>query len=323
MDTKHRVLEILEKNRGKSVSGEYIAGLLNLSRNMIWKAIKSLRDDGYVIEAVTNKGYRLTNENDILAAEGIKPFLASAHMADNIKVHRELDSTNREAKALAIAGAPHGSVIIAERQVSGRGRRDRDFFSPPGRGLYMSMILNSDMLGFHHPTAITAFAAVCVCEAIEGICDLKPAIKWVNDIFLNGRKICGILTEVISDFETRHIREIIIGIGVNINTLDEDFPDSLQGLAGSLYPDGKANITRNQLAAEIINRVFSAEKPGEAQIFERYRSRLFMLNTEVAIIKDGEKCAVKALDIDDSGHLLVKTQEGEILTLVSDEVKII
>jgi len=331
MATKHNVLEIMEKHRGESVSGEYIANLLNLSRNMVWKAIKDLRKDGYVIEAATNKGYRLTPENDILAKEGIKPFLLSSDLANNIQVYAEINSTNREAKAQAIAGAPHGTVILAEQQISGRGRRDRAFFSPPGSGLYMSFILHSGVLGFHNPTTITAYAALCVCEAIEKACGLKPAIKWVNDIFLNGRKICGILTEAITVFENQHIHEIILGIGINVNTKPEDFPEPLQDIAGSLYPDGKAQTTRNRLAAEIINQLLYADKPSEAQLFEQYKARLFMLNTDVTVVQgegkeekaeNTEKYMAKALDIDEHGRLIIQMPDGTTKTLVSGEVKV-
>lgn len=322
MNTKHRVLEIMEEHRGQSISGEYIAGLLNLSRNTIWKAINDLRNDGYVIEAVTNKGYRLTVENDKLSVEGMKPFLTLFDIANNIKIYGEIDSTNREAKTQAIAGAPHGTAILAGTQTSGKGRRGRDFYSTPDSGLYMSLILHSEMLGFNNPTAVTAYAALCVCEAIEAICKLKPSIKWVNDIFLQGKKICGILTEAITEFESRHTSEIIVGIGINISTKTEDFPDELRGIAGSLYPDGRASVTRNCLAAEIINRILRVDRITEKQLFEQYKKRLFMLGTDVTVIQGEEHYTAKALDIDEYGRLIVRTQSGNTMTLVSGEVKI-
>lgn len=322
MTTKHLVLEILEQNRGQSVSGERIAELLNLSRNMIWRAIKDLRNDGYVIEAVTNKGYRLTGENDILSIEGIKPFLLSPDFAANMKVFTEIDSTNREAKAEAIAGAAHGTVILANRQTSGKGRRNREFFSPSDSGLYMSFILSADTVGFVNPTVITAYAALCVCETIEMVCGLVPSIKWVNDIFLDGKKIGGILTEAITEFESRSIREIIVGIGINISTKAEDFPEPLRDIAGSLFPAGNAPITRNRMAGEIINRILCADKPSEACMFEQYKKRLFMLGTDITVIGESESYIARALDINEQGHLIVQTQSGEIKTLLSGEVRV-
>lgn len=320
MATKNLVLEILEQNRGQSVSGERIAELLNLSRNMIWRAIKDLRNDGYVIEAVTNKGYRLTSDNDILSIEGIKPFLLSPKIAEQMKVFAEIDSTNREAKAGAIVGAAHGTVILANRQTSGKGRRDREFFSPPDSGLYMSFILSADTVGFANPTAITAYAALCVCEAIEVVCGLVPAIKWVNDIFLDGKKIGGILTEAITEFESRSIREIIVGIGINISTKAENFPEPLRDIAGSLFPDGNAPIKRNRLAGEIINRILCADKPTEACMFAAYKKRLFILGADITVIGGSENYTARALDINEQGHLIVQTQSGEIKTLLSGEV---
>lgn len=322
MATKHLVLEILEQNRGENVSGEHIAELLNLSRNMIWRAIKDLRNDGYVIEAVTKKGYRLTGENDILSIEGIKPFLVSPDIAGNMKFFAEIDSTNREAKAQAIAGATHGTIILANAQTSGKGRRDREFFSPSDSGLYMSFILSADTVGFANPTAITAYAALCVCDAIEAVCGLSPSIKWVNDIFLDGKKISGILTEAITEFESRSIREIIVGIGINISTKAEDFPEPLRDIASSLYPDGNAPITRNRLAGEIINRILCTDKPNEADMFEQYKKRLFILGADITVIGERGNYTARALDINEQGHLIVRAQNGEIKTLLSGEVRV-
>ena len=326
MATKRLVLEILERNRGQNISGEYIANLLGLSRNMVWRAIGDLRNDGYVIEAVTSKGYRLTGENDILSAEGIRPFLAPPDIAKSIEVYAEIDSTNREAKTRAVARAPHGAVILANRQASGKGRHGKDFYSPSDSGLYMSFVLHSDILGFSNPTAITAYAALSVCEAIESVCNLSPKIKWVNDIFLGGKKICGILTEAITEIENQSVREIVLGIGVNVSTRPQDFPETLREIAGSLYPDGNAQITRNRLAAEIINRVLRSDGPGgpdEARVFEGYRARLFMLGADVAVTQGDESYIAKALDIDEHGYLIVEKPSGELITLSSGEIKLL
>lgn len=237
-----------------------------------------------------------------------------------IKVYPELDSTNREAKAQAMAGEPHGTVILAERQTAGKGRNNKRFFSPPGSGLYMSIILDSDKLGFKNITAITAYAALCVCETIENVCNLKPEIKWVNDIFLNGKKICGILTEAITGFENTH--QIILGIGINITTKTKDFPKSLQSIAGSIYPNGESSVTRDFLVAELMNRILYEEKPNEKQLFEKYKKRLFMLNTTVTVIEGNDEFAAKVLDINQCGHLLIKTEKDEIKKLVSGEIKV-
>ena len=260
--------------------------------------------------------------DNIISAAGIKPFLQAPVMAENIRVYEILDSTNREAKDRALNKAVYGTVIIAESQTQGRGRFDRAFFSPPGGGLYMSFILFPGIMGFSNPHVITAYAAVCVCEAIEGVCGMKPSVKWVNDIFLNNKKICGILAEAITDPESRDAGRIILGIGINVSTKTGDFPGDLRQYASSLYPDGSPQISRNLLAANIINRILAADRPCEAEIFEQYKKRLFMLGSEVTVIQGKDQYTAKALDIDGDGRLLVKTGGGEIRALMSGEVRV-
>ena len=322
MNTKHFVLEVLEKNRDKSISGEYIGNCLNLSRNMIWRAIKDLRKEGYMIEAITNKGYRLAAENDIISAEGIKPFLISSDLANNIKVYNVIDSTNKEAKLQAINQAPHGTVIISNEQTHGQGRFGREFFSPSNSGLYMSVLLRPQNMNLINPTTITAYTALCVCEVLENLCNLNPSIKWVNDIFLDGKKISGILTEAMTDYESNSISIIVLGIGINICTKIEDFPKEIQSIAGSLYPDGDVAITRNSLAAEIINRILFTDTPPESFIFEQYKKRLFMLGRRITVIQGHEKYSAKALDINSHGHLIIQMPNGEIREILSGEIQI-
>ena len=267
------------------------------------------------------RGVQMTN--DSVSAEGIGPFLYQSKFAENIRVFPTIDSTNREAKDQALHEAAHGTVIIADSQTQGKGRFGRAFFSPPGGGLYMSFILSADRLGFANPTAVTVYAAVCVCEAVEAVCGMKPSIKWVNDIFLNGKKICGILAEATTDVDNRGAGKIILGIGVNVSTKTVDFPEELRSAVSSLYPDGNARISRNQLAAEIINRILAADRPSETEIFERYRNRLFILGSYVNVIQGKEEYRARALDIDGDGHLLVQMGNGEIRTLLSGEVRLI
>ena len=324
MNTKDRILELLEQQRGESISGEYIAGILNISRNAVWKAIKELQKKGYNIVAVTNKGYSLSDENDIISIPGIKPFLSekSLSYAEKIEIHRSLESTNKTAKEMAVAGAEHGTVIISDHQTAGRGRYSRDFFSPAG-GLYMSIILRPEVLRFNDPTAVTAFAAVSVCEAIEVISDKKPEIKWVNDIFIDGKKVGGILTEAVTDFESGGLEWIVLGIGINVYTRTEDFPSDLQTLAASIYPDKRISGVRNQLAAEIINRILGSDVPSdEKEIFKKYKKRLMMLGKIITVIQGQTSYKATAVDIDAVGHLIVKKESGEIMTLYSGEIRI-
>ena len=324
MSTKYRILELLEQNRGDSISGERLAGILNVSRNAVWKAVKELEKEGYSIEAVTNKGYRLSDQNDIVSIQGIKPFLSpqSKLYAENIKIYKTLESTNKTAKEMAVAGAEHGTVIIADSQTKGRGRYSRSYFSPSG-GLYMSIILHPEVLNFENPTSVTAFAAVAVCEAIESISEKTPKIKWVNDILIDGKKVCGILTEAVTDFESGSLDWIVLGIGINVYIKTEDFPDDLQSLATSIFPNEKMFGVRNKLSAEIINRILGYDiTPREAEIFRKYKNRLAMLGNQVTVIQNKNEYKAAVIDIDAAGHLVVKNENGEIITVSSGEIRV-
>ena len=324
MSTKNRILELFEQRRGESISGEHLAGILGISRNAVWKAVKELQKDGYSIVAVTNKGYCLSDENDIISIAGIKPFLSTKNQsfADKIQIYKSLESTNKTAKEMAVAGAPHGTVIISDRQTMGRGRYSRSFFSPSG-GLYMSIVLRPEVLHFENPTLVTGFAAVSVCEAIESISKKVPQIKWVNDIFIDGKKVCGILTEAVTDFESGGLDWVVIGIGINVHTRTEEFPNELQSVATSIYPDENISGVRNKLSAEIINRILCFETtPNEAEIFEKYKKRLMILGKEITVIQNQTEYRATAIDVDSVGHLIVKNEKGEIITLFSGEIRI-
>ena len=324
MSTKYRILELLEQNRGDSISGERLAGILNVSRNAVWKAVKELEKEGYSIEAVTNKGYRLSDQNDIVSIQGIKPFLSpqSKLYAENIKIYKTLASTNNTAKELAGAGAEHGTVIIADSQTKGRGRYSRSYFSPSG-GLYMSIILRPEVLNFENPTSVTAFAAVAVCEAIESISEKTPKIKWVNDVLIDEKKVCGILTEAVTDFESGSLDWIVLGIGINVYIKTEDFPDDLQTSATSIFPNEKMFGVRNKLSAEIINRILGYDiTPREAEIFRKYKNRLAMLGNQVTVIQNKNEYKAAVIDIDAAGHLVVKNENGEIITVSSGEIRV-
>lgn len=325
MSTKNRILELLEQQRGESISGEHLAGVLGISRNAVWKAIKELQKDGYNIVAVTNKGYCLSAENDIISIPGIKPFLSerSQFYANKIQVHKSLESTNKTAKEMADSGAEHGTIIISDCQTKGRGRYSRNFFSPSGGGLYMSIVLRPEAMHFKNPTSVTAFAAVSVCEAIESISTKVPRIKWVNDIFIDGKKVCGILTEAVTDFESGGLDWIVLGIGINVYTRTEDFPCDLQSIATSIYPDEKMSGVRNRLSAEIINRILGFKTlPSETEIFEKYKKRLMVLGKKITVIQNQVEYKATAIDVDSVGHLVVKNESGERITLSSGEIRI-
>jgi len=326
MGTKEQVLALLEQHRGACLSGAEIAGRLHLSRNAVWKAVNDLRKAGYQIEAATNRGYCLTDANDILSVQGILPLLCenARAFADSVIYEKESRSTNRTAKALALDGAAHGTTVLADSQSSGRGRYSRSFFSPPG-GLYLSIILHPERLHFSQITAVTAFAAVAVCEAIEAVTGRAPAIKWVNDLFLGGKKVCGILTEAVTDFESGSHSWVVVGIGINVHAKQADFPPELRETATSLYPDTLPESgIRNRLAAEIINRLAGFDTPpDEKEIFAEYRKRLMMLGKQVTVIRGDETYCAVAEDIDETGRLMLRTPDGQRQILSSGEIRIL
>ena len=322
MSTRLKILTLLEENRGKSISGEYMAGKLDVSRNAVWKAIQELRRDGYQINATSSRGYSLADKNDILSVQGMLPFLHDTEQASKIVVHNIVKTTNTTAKELAIAGAKHGTVVIANSQTDGRGRYNRTFFSPADCGIYMSVVLHPAELPFSTPTLITAFAAVSVCNAIENRTGKSLTIKWVNDIFLADKKLCGILTEAVTDFESGAIQWIVVGIGINFSTVQSDFPSNLRDIAISLYANGNAEITRNCLIATIINEITCCNAEPSAMLAE-YKRRLMMLDKKITVNSATESFAATALDIDDTGRLIVRCENGEIKNLSSGEIGIL
>lgn len=325
MSTRDAVLDVLERRRGEYVSGAALAKELGISRNAVWKAIKILEAEGYSIDAVRNKGYSLETDSDILSVQGLKPFLASGMPAEKIHIYRELASTNITAKEMAVSGEDvHGSVVIADSQTSGRGRRGRSFFSPAG-GIYASFIIKPEGVYAEGADTFTVAAAVAVCEAVENVTGKSPGIKWINDVLLDGRKICGILTESAFDMESRCFDWIVIGIGINFSIDPADFPDDIKKTAGSLYPHGSRTVTRNMLTAELINCVFSLivnKEKSRDELLASYKKRLTMLGSRVNVFCAGESYSATALDLNENGNLIVKKDDGTTNILSSGEISV-
>ncbi len=320
MSTKNMVLQKLENNREAYISGEQLASALNISRSAVWKAIKELRQEGYIISAVTNKGYILSAQNDIVSSEGIKVFLDDKTIAPNIFVYKTLSSTNQIAKQLAGEGEKSGTVVIANQQTAGRGRMGRGFFSPPDSGIYMSIILRPK-LSAQKGILLTTAASLAVCYAIENTFGVCPKIKWVNDIIYNGKKICGILTEAVTDFESGNIEHVVIGIGINVFT--EDFPEEIKHIAGSLQSHEGRGVIRNRLIAGVISSINHIIPNVELGAFiEEYKKRSIVLGKNIEIIQHNNVAYGKAVDINDVGGLVVQLDDGSRQTIISGEVSI-
>lgn len=318
MNRKQELLKILEENRGQSVSGQELAERLGISRAGIWKQIQALRDAGYRIDAVQNRGYCLAQNNDKLSRQGILPYLEEPERAEKIFVFDVLDSTNTEAKRRALGGAPDGTVILADRQTAGRGRLGREFYSPANSGVYFTVLLRPN-IPMEQAGMFTTAASVAAMEAVKAVTGKQPLIKWVNDLYLDGRKVCGILTEAVSNFETGVIEAVAVGIGINCTTV---FPEELREKAGSLFPGNGESAVRNRLAAELVNRTVHLEDCiAEGNFMEKYRRYSMVLGKTVTVLQEPGSQYL-AEEIGNGGELILRGRTGERRVLRTGEVSI-
>lgn len=305
MTTKEKVLEILlksEKNhQATPVSGEDLAQACGVSRTAVWKAINNLRTEGFQIEGTTNGGYIIKDD-----ADGFNKELFSQYFTENfptfkeshIECFQEIDSTNTYGKRLMAEKGNfrlpdgtltdfgkkyHNSIIVAESQTAGRGRLGRTFYSPKKTGIYLSVIYGPKG-GITEPAKLTAFSAVAVCRAIKKLYNIDPSIKWINDIFIHGKKVCGILTEGFTNFETGTIEAAIIGIGVNIEDNPDCFPTDVAKIAGGIFSKSEKNSAapgRCQLAAEIAGQVLAVLQENADSVMKEYKNASFIIGQEV------------------------------------------
>lgn len=322
MTLKEQVLNILEENKGKSISGTDLAEKLFVSRSAIWKAIKSLRNDGHKISAVTNKGYALSADSNVLSKSGIMPFLNDkTKNSITLDIRKTVTSTNTVLKDIALGGKKQGYVLIAEEQTAGKGRLGRAFYSPNNTGIYMSILLRPKMT-IDDSLLITTSAAVAVSRAVEKLCDKKAKIKWVNDVFVDGRKICGILTESALDFESGSLEYAVVGIGVNIAKPESDFPDEIKNTAGGFLDNVKVNV-RCKLIAEILNEFANQmENLSSRYYLDEYKRRSFLIGKNITVIKPNGNREAKAIDIDNKARLVVEYADKTTEHLSSGEVSI-
>jgi len=243
---KERLLEMLAEREGGFLSGEEASRRLGVSRTAVWKQIRRLTEEGYTIEACRNRGYRLAGAPDRLTASGLLSRLNTKALGRRLHLFDELGSTQDEAKRLAEAGAPEGTLVIAERQTSGRGRMGRSWLSPKGKGLWMSLVLRPDMPVFCTPQ-LTLLIAVALCRSLRRQTGLDIGIKWPNDLLVNGRKISGILLE--SSAEEERLRHVIAGVGISVNLGPDDYPPELLPKAVSLMMAAGRPFDRTETAA--------------------------------------------------------------------------
>lgn len=322
MTTKEKLLALLEDSKGTFFSGEEIARTLQVSRAAVWKAVNALREDGYTIDAATNKGYRLSPDSDILSPQGIRRFLKPEYRDLDLTVLPTAPSTNALVREKANQGRPEGCVIIACEQTDGRGRYGRQFFSPIDSGVYLSLLLRPTAYSPQQATCLTAAAAAAMCQAIEAVTGQQPGIKWVNDIFLHGKKVCGILTEAAVGLETGALDYMVLGAGVNLYPPVKGFPEEIQPIAGSVL-ERSCPEAKNRLVGEFLNRFWDFYTHPECRTYlEDYRSRSLAIGQNVTVLSAGRAVSAYAYGIDDDFRLLVRYDSGKTEALSYGEIRI-
>ncbi len=313
----------LLNNTEDFLSGQEISEKLGVSRTAVWKHINSLKNMGYDIESVNNKGYRLLSSPDLLTADVIMSYLKTDFIKE-ICYYPKTDSTNIRAKSLSAEGKPSGTLVIAEEQTAGKGRRGRAWISPPKEAIYMSLLIKPD-IDVVNASMLTLIAAMAITKAIK---ELFPKnndcfIKWPNDVVVGGKKICGILTEMTT--EADYIKDVVIGIGINANT--KKFDKEISDIATSLYLAYGTNVNRAELVAlvmEYLGRYYEVylKTQDMSNLLDEYNSMLVNIDREIMIIENEKEWHAKALGINDRGALIVETSDGTKKEIISGEVSV-
>jgi len=314
MSTKQKILAILRQDGG-IVSGEKLASTLDISRTAIWKAVRELEKQGYHIEHFPNGYHYLVS--DVLEKE----LITNEHLPTSaIFIKEETESTMDDAKVAALKQQTSPALFIAEKQTGGHGRFGRAFFSPNGQ-IYMSLLLEPNQT-FEELPQYTILAAVALSLAIDHYTGKQTQIKWVNDIYLEGKKVCGILSEATSNFEAGRIQHVILGCGINFSLDPQSFPTNLQTKAGPIFPQANPSVTRNQLIQLIWQYFFELlEDLPNNKYLETYRSKSMVLGRRVQFSQQGVTYHGKATKITDTGELVVQTKQGG-KTLSSGEISL-
>lgn len=318
---KGEILKLLKETDGY-VSGQELCRRFGVSRTAVWKVINQLKEEGYEIEAVRNRGYALKGAGDVLSEAELLSCLKTEWAGGRTVYFDATDSTNIQARRLAEAHAPHGTLVVSDRQDGGKGRRGRSWASPSGVGIWMSLILRPEIAP-SSASMLTLAAALAVREGIQEETGLSPLIKWPNDLVLNGMKICGILTEMST--ELMEIQYVITGIGINVN--QREFPPEIRDTATSLSLEAGRSFRRSSLIAAIL-KAFEKDytaflKTGDLSLLlEEYNACLVNRGKEVCILDPSGEYRAVAEGIDESGSLLVTLPDGTRREIISGEVSV-
>lgn len=321
MSLKTEILRYL-KETDTHISGQELCGQLGVSRTAVWKVIRQLQEEGYEIEAVRNRGYRLVESGDVLSVAELKSVIKTERAGQNLVYLEQTDSTNNEARRQAEQGAPDGTLVLAELQTAGKGRRGRFWTSPPGTGIWMSLLLRPDFTP-EHAANLTLVAAMAVETGIREVTGLDCQIKWPNDIVLDGKKICGILTEMSTEEDC--IRHVVVGIGINVNI--EEFPEEIGATATSLAIVSGSTMKRAPLVDAVMRAwehyygIFQ-ETLDMSVLKDTYNRHLVNLGREVKVLAPKGEYNGISQGINDSGELMVALESGEIREVISGEVSV-
>lgn len=316
---KEKILKILREAQ-QYISGQELCERLGVSRTAVWKVINQLKEEGYRIEAVNNRGYCILEYPDAVSESEIASLLDTRFLGKKVYSYKEVGSTNNTAKLLAEQGALDGTLVVTEIQSSGKGRRGRGWTSPAGEGIWMSFVLKPSIMPFH-ASMLTLVAGMAVVDGLEKA-GVKASIKWPNDIVCSGKKVCGILTEMSAEMD--FINYIVIGIGINVNT--KEFPEEIAGVAVSLYQENPKTYHRAQIISDVL-KAFEGyyesflKTEDLTYLTERYGQYLININRQVRIVEKDSEFVGTARGINNKGELLVET-DGAVRAVASGEVSV-
>ncbi len=321
MEMKSEILRLLRETEG-FLSGQQLCSRFQVSRTAVWKVIEQLKEEGYGIEAVRNKGYRMTENPDVISKAELESRIGTKWAGRDVIYFAKTDSTNLRAKAAGEQGCPHGTLFVADQQTAGRGRRGRGWESQDGENVYMTLLLRPQ-ISPDKASMLTLVMALSVMEGVWQACQVQTEIKWPNDLVINGKKISGILTEM--NAEVDYIHYVVIGIGINVN--QTEFPEEIKDTASSLKSETGAQVFRAEMIARILERfeqnyeVF--EKTEDLSgLQETYNQRLVNRDRDVTVLDSAGAYHAHALGINERGELMVKTQEGEVRSIFAGEVSV-
>ncbi|MCZ8512976.1 biotin--[acetyl-CoA-carboxylase] ligase [Paenibacillus filicis] len=317
-----RLLELFERANGEFVSGEEISGKLQVSRTAIWKQIERLRTQGYEFEAVPRKGYKLLSKPDKLDVADVLSRLQTKVLGRELKYYEQVESTQNIAREWVDAGAPEGTLVVAEMQTAGRGRMGRSWHSPKGKGLWMSLILRPS-IPINFTPQLTLLVAVAVCRAIRGNLHLPVGIKWPNDLLIDRKKVCGILLE--SSAEDERLQHVIVGMGISANLEPRDYSPELAAKATSLAIASGRAIDRTELLCRVmleLEQLYDMyQERGFAPIKSLWEALSVTLDRPVAVDTPKGRTEGTAVSIEDSGALVVRLEDGKLVKMYSGDVE--